>query len=103
MDVELIKDFLKFSRKAFKNATWKSSLKKAKMEMKELEQAISGLHGNDAILEEYTDVIMCLVDSANRCGYSAQQLREAFEKKLAKNKGRSWAEMKDHTYSHVPI
>lgn len=101
MEVELLKAFIKFSRGTFKKATWKSSLAKARGEIDEIEKAIDSTLGNQAILEEYADAIMCLVDSANRCGYSADDIRVAFRDKLLKNMGRTWKKNDDDTYSHV--
>lgn len=94
----LFSQHIKFTQATFLKATAYSSLQKLKEEIKEVENA---LPFDDDSLEEYVDCFMCLLDSAARDGYTVNQLRHAFAKKLAKNQAREWIDNGDGTYSHV--
>lgn len=90
-----------WSLETFPEATKFSSMVKMQGEAQEvmLELVYGSTEGN--LTEEYADCLMCLFDSAGRAGISVAMLRDAFEKKLAKNKARTWKKNPDNTYSHV--
>jgi hypothetical protein len=94
-----------WSLETFPEATTHSSLQKLKQEILEVKaelrsiKTITGPHPE--LAEEYADCLMCLFDSAGRSCITTEMLRDAFEKKLAINKARSWVNNGDNTYSHV--
>lgn len=95
--VTLENERLEWSLKQFPEATPLSSLIKAKEEIKEIE---SDIEQGIKRPEEYADALMCIFDSAGRQGISAQDIVEAFSKKLHINKNREWIKNHDNTYSH---
>lgn len=97
---KLIAEFTNFSLVTFKDATALSSLEKLKEEIAETEWAIfpGGFDAN--LLEEYVDCLMCIFDSAARSGINSIMIKQAFEKKLKKNKARKWVKNSNNTYSH---
>ena len=98
--VELEKQRLSWSLETLKEATPISSLRKLESEIEEIEADI--LEGIQRP-EEYADALMCLFDSAGRHGIGIEQIFEAFEMKLEKNKNRVWKKNPDNSYSHVKI
>lgn len=99
---ELEAERLEWSLKTFPDATPHSSLIKLTDEIMEVEQClIHPDHSKEDATEEYADCLMCLFDSAGRAGIKPEQIFEAFENKLAKNKTRVWKNNGDNTYSHV--
>src|SRR5882762_6358606 len=100
---ELISEFINFAREAFPKSTAKSSLEKCKYEIKEVEEHILGYEQfpEHELVEEYIDCIMCLIDSAARCGYTSYDMRAAFSRKLIINRNRTWKINSDNSYSHI--
>lgn len=92
------KERMKWSLDTFKEATALSSLRKCEEEIEEIEVNIVEKHKDP---EEYADAIMCLFDSAGRDGITADQIKEAYIKKVAINKARKWVKNPNNTYSHV--
>lgn len=97
--VKLMNEFVDFSLKTFKKATPLSSLKKLEEEMIEVAHEIQ--HGHENLADEYTDCMMCILDSAARIGIQPKDLMSAFATKLEANKNRKWVKNADNTYSHV--
>lgn len=89
---------MEWSFRTFPEATAISSLRKLESEIKEIEATIVAGTKNP---EEYADALMCLFDSAGRFGISPVDIFDAFEKKLAINKARTWTKNPDNSYSHV--
>lgn len=85
--------FLEFSRATFLNATALSSLRKLKKELEELHDSWD--------LDEYVDCFLCLIDSADRQGYTMEQIIEGMVHKTGINRQRRWFENPDHSYSHL--
>ena|ERR1044072_1691099 len=102
---ELEIERMDWSRKTFPEATAMSSLEKLKQEIKEVEDEyaldLPEFFKQGELAEEYSDCLMCIFDSAGRAGITVTQIRDAFEKKLEKNKARKWQKNDDNTYSHV--
>lgn len=102
--VELESERLEWSLKTFPDANPISSLDKLRDEINEVEKELSVPYDHVNIedaTEEYADCLMCLFDSAGRANITPQQIFDAFEKKLAKNKARVWKNNGNNTYSHV--
>jgi NTP pyrophosphatase (non-canonical NTP hydrolase) len=96
----IIDQFIKFSLRAYPDATAKSSLEKLKEEIKEVEnELMEGAIYN--IAEEYADCLMCVYHSASKAGIQPKVLMNAFADKLAKNEKRKWVKNANNTYSHV--
>lgn len=100
---ELIQQHIEFALPTFAVATSFSSISKLKWETYELLEALRcrETFGDHALLLEYIDCMMCLVDSAARAGFTTNQIKAAFAFKLNKNKERKWQRNDDNTYSHV--
>lgn len=99
---EIEAERMTWSLKVFPEATAVSSLLKAADEILELTHEICARPINRAnLVEEYTDVLMCLFDSLGRSRITAEELREAYRAKFEKNKARKWKMNADNTYSHV--
>jgi len=99
--IELEAERLEWSLKTFPEATAVSSLRKLEGEIKEVEKELEDILNEDELIEEYADCLMCLFDSAGRVRIYPEHIFEAFEKKLAKNKARTWKKNPDNSYSHV--
>lgn len=96
--INLETERFEWSLETFPEATALSSILKLKEEADEIEfDIVSGV----IIVEEYADALMCLFDSAGRQGISVQDIFDAFERKLAVNKSRTWIKNPDNTYSHI--
>lgn len=98
---ELEADRFKWSLAKFPDTTIAAGLLKAMDEIQEVFKAFRDHQSKEEIAEEYVDAIMCILDSAARAGIYIGDIRDAYEKKLAKNKGRTWTKNADNTYSHV--
>lgn len=105
--VELERQRLEWSLKNFPDATYFSSLRKLKEEIKEVEKELKYLekfpeqYSLPKLTMEYADCLMCLFDSAGRAGIPVEDIIESFEEKLEINKERKWVKNPDNTYSHV--
>jgi hypothetical protein len=94
----LFQDFQNWSLRTFTDSTSISCLRHLETEIKEIEEnSVSG----DTDVEEWVDGIMCLLSGAAREGFTAEDIAWAFERKLEKNKSRTWAKNDDNTYSHT--
>lgn len=98
---ELEAERFKWSLEKFPDTTVGAGLVKAMDEIQEVILAVREKASKDELSEEYVDAIMCLLDSAARAGIYIGDIRDAYEKKLAKNKARTWKKNDDNTYSHV--
>lgn len=101
----LMSQFTSFSLKTFQDATAFSSLDKLEDEIKEVRSAldcntIMGVNRLE-LATEYSDCIMCLLDSAARRGISITELKSAFDMKLTINMSRKWVKNENNTYSHI--
>jgi len=104
MDFEtLITQFIVFSKSTFTQATCRSSLEKCRGEIKEVERILDSPeeYPDHDLIEEYVDCIMCLIDSAARAGFTPEEIRASFSRKLLTNQRRTWKLNPDNTYSHV--
>lgn len=97
--VQLEYERMEWSFKTFPDATAMSSLLKLEEEIREVRVDIV-TKAEPQAREEYADMLMCLFDSAGRFGIFPEEIIEAFEKKLIKNKSRTWIKNPDNTYSH---
>jgi hypothetical protein len=95
----IIGEFIRFSTCTFQKATARSSLKKLNRELKELRNAQKDK--DPALLYEFVDVFMCLIDAASRSGITINEFVDAFDKKLFVNQNRTWVRNPDNTYSHI--
>lgn len=99
---ELMIEFLEFSIPTFPEADQASSLIKFSDEFEELIEAIHAKPANrSAVVEEYVDCLMCLIDSAFRANINPLELKEVFKLKTQVNKKRRWIKNPDNTYSHL--
>lgn len=94
---ELFIKHQEFSIKAFPNSTWESSLRGLEREIIEVEEAS---YGEDRTTE-YVDCFMYLLDSMNRADIDMIDFRDSFISKLIVNRGRSWKQNTDSSYSHI--
>jgi hypothetical protein len=70
-------------------------------EAKELRGAFINREAKEAKLTEATDVIMFLLYAIKKSGYTIDELKLAFIKKLKENRLREWKKNSDNTFSHV--
>jgi hypothetical protein len=96
--IELEKERLEWSLKTFPEATPLGSLRKLESEILEID---ANIEMGIADPVEYADALMCLLDAAGREGISLEEIIEAFELKLEKNKARKWKKNPDNSYSHI--
>jgi phosphoribosyl-ATP pyrophosphohydrolase len=94
-------DFAAFSLTAYPNATSLISLSKLEKEADEVRQEIEKGNKGPELAIEFADCLFCLIHSMAQEGVSVEELRAAFEKKLAINKARKWSQNPDGTYSHI--
>ena len=93
--------WMKWAVKTFDQASSFSSLEKAGLELEELKQAVVYGIDDKVKLFEYVDVIMCLLHSAAKEGYTLKQVTEAFREKANINYNREWVlDETGNTYSH---
>lgn len=98
---ELENERFEWSLKTFPEATIGSSILKAQEEIHEVLKSFRDGETKEQTAEEYADIVKAIFDSAGRAGITVHDIRNAFEKKLAKNKARTWVKNADNTYSHV--
>jgi|GEM_PF-1558512 len=96
----LFEEHIKFTSETFPEATPLSAIKHLR---KEIDEVIDELADYNPVTRavEYADCLGCLLDSAARAGVTPLDLLDAFDKKLAINKSRTWVKNEDNTYSHV--
>lgn len=99
--IKLEKERMQWSFDTFKEATALSSLEKLSDEIEEVAHELQHGASGDQLVTEYADCLMCLFDSAGRAGVTPEQIFEAFKRKLAINKARSWEKNENNTYSHT--
>ncbi len=97
---ELEAERMEWALQTFPEATPFSSLNKLCSEIEEVAEHLES-QNYDGLDIEYADCLMCLFDSAGRVGITPKEIFQAFERKLAINKERSWVKNPDNTYSHV--
>ena len=73
----------------------------AEREIKELRESIENQEPITVIAEEAADVLGCFFDAMQREGISLADIKLAFDKKLEKNKKRTWIFNGDGSYRHV--
>ncbi len=101
---ENIAEFMEWSIKTFEKAEAINSLDKAQEEIKELQmefQMHEGENSRENELEEYIDIIMCLLHSLAKRGFTHEELGIGFQRKLIINKFRQWKLNANNTYSHI--
>lgn len=91
-----------WSVKTFDKATPLSSLEKLEDELSELRNELNKFATGytRGVVEEYVDVMMCLLHSAAVKGISLEELNNMFYAKLLKNMNRKWKLNSNNTYSH---
>lgn len=102
--IQLLQEFMDWSLTAFPDGDELTSLEKARVEIKELKALLTedwDKYIAHAEKEEYVDVIMCLLFSAAKRGYTANEIMTAFAEKLGVNKKRKWKKNSDNTYQHI--
>lgn len=93
--------WMAWSTKTFDKATSFSSLQKAELELDELQKAMVYGHNPKFKLHEYADVIMCLLHSAAKEGFTIADITDAIKEKAAINYEREWIlDKTGNTYSH---
>lgn len=103
----LIWKHLRFTSKTFPKGTALGAAIHASREIQEVMDEIKEpkytgcANEKDALIEEYADVLGCLIDSIHRSGITRRQINKAFSKKLDKNKKRKWKDNGDGSYSHI--
>lgn len=95
-------NFLVFSRQAFGVLPPGVSLLKAKEEIDELDIEIRLKIGSDNLLEEFADVVTCLIAELDANNHTIYDLIEAIHAKTEKNKLRKWIQNENGTFSHAP-
>lgn len=102
--IQLLQQWMDFAIVKFEDSTEISSLEKAKDEIKELKERLEGewdIYIAPLEKEEYVDVIMCILHSAAKRGYTANEIMTAFAEKFGVNKKREWKKNPNNTYSHI--
>lgn len=105
----VFEDHAQFAAKTFPLSTANSSLKHLKKEIKEVKEMLwkDDMLNKEAcehfpdLIEEYADMVLCIVSGATKAGIAATQLVEAMHKKVQINKVRKWKYNGDGTYSHI--
>ena len=95
------KYWMRWAVKTFERSNSFTSLDKAEKELEELKMAL--VYGSDSRfkLHEYVDVMMCLLHSAAKEGFTMDQITEAFIEKANINYNREWVlDEGGWTYSH---
>lgn len=98
---KLFIEHLEFTSSTFIKATPEGVLEHAKKEIKEALEDIKYKVPKQRLAIEYADCLGCLIDSANRSGIDPHMLAMAFNDKLQINKGRTWKDNGDGSYSHI--
>lgn len=98
----LFAQHLHFTKIIFPLSTSVGALEHAKNECEEaIVEIDSNTNDRFALAVEYSDIIGCIIDSANREGITPAMLKAAFSYKLDVNKGRKWKYNGNGTYSHI--
>lgn len=93
--------WMAWSTKTFEKASSFSSLEKAKLELEELQISLVYGHNPKFKLYEYVDVMMCLLHSAAKEGFTIEDLTNALKEKANINFEREWVlDETGNTYSH---
>jgi D-alanine-D-alanine ligase-like ATP-grasp enzyme len=93
----LFKVHISFCNKVFTKSTEISCLHHAIEEICEVWKE----KDSEKKIEEYVDVIMCLLHGLNKAGFTVDQFKEVFARKLTVNSLREWKQNEDGSYSHV--
>lgn len=89
-----------FCEATFPNATFEGAVEHAKLEVREFISDVKTDAPKENQAIEMADIIMCLLDAARRVGISTDDIKSAFAKKLAINKGREWNYNPAGFYTH---
>lgn len=93
--------WMDWSTETFEKANELSSLEKLSVELDELAQAIVHSQERKKVLHEYVDVLMCLLHSAAKYGFTFEEIKDGFIEKSAINYAREWVlDETGNTYSH---
>ncbi len=93
--------WMAWSTQTFAKASSHSSLNKAKLELEELQISLLYGHNPKFKLHEYADVMMCLLHSAAKEGFTIDDITNAFKEKANINFEREWIlDETGNTYSH---
>lgn len=98
---ELIQEHGQWADATFPKGTAMGAITHAKKKLKEVENAMWWNEGTERVAEEFADVLGCVFDSMRRYRVSMDDLKVAFDNKLQINKGRSWKDNGDGSYSHI--
>jgi hypothetical protein len=95
-------DFAEFSKRTYLRSTAAGALIHLQREADEVKAELeAGEVNREALVEEYADMLLCIISSATRTGFHAENLVFAMHKKTQKNKARKWKYNGDGTYSHI--
>jgi len=97
----IVSEHLEWASVTFPKGTAVGALLHLKREADEVIHDILNSASKEYKTEEYADCLGCLMDSINREGISIAELLDAYDKKLQKNKGRTWRDNGDGSYSHI--
>lgn len=98
---QLIEDHGQWADATFPKGTSTGALLHAEREIKEILADIMSRASRTNLATEYADAIFCIMDSARRQGVTVPEILEAGNRKLTINKGRSWKDNGDGSYSHI--
>lgn len=98
---ELIQEHLEWTSKTFPKGTAHGAALHAEREIHEVQEDIIRSAPKEQLIEEYADVLGCIIDSINRSGITPEEVNEVFNRKLQKNKARKWKDNGDGSYSHI--
>lgn len=94
-----------FFEDTFPKATFDSCLLKLEEEMQELihevRQPAPPQPVHDPILEEYVDMICCLLHAGQKLGFIVPDISKALYTKIYINSHRKWQHNPNNTYSHI--
>lgn len=101
----VFEEFGSFAVKTFKKATSYSTMEKLKDEAEEVQDELMNYKGTqearEALKKEFADCLLCLVHSAKKAGFTAEELVSAMDQKSKVNQGRKWKLNANNTYSHI--
>jgi Protein of unknown function (DUF550) len=93
--------WMEWSEKTFVKATAFASTEKAQAELEELQEALVYATDPKFKLYEIVDVMMCLLHTAKKAGFTMQDITQALAEKAKINYKRKWVLNDDgRTYSH---
>jgi phosphoribosyl-ATP pyrophosphohydrolase len=93
-------EWIEFAIPTFEKSTALSSAFKAKEEVGELIADLKSEQDGINPMSEYADVVLCIIHSLAKKGFSVQALINWMDIKMKVNKKREWILNPDNTYSH---